>query len=171
MSLNNLINELKNEAQKEIVSLEKESSLRLQEIDQKGEQEVNLLNKEKEEDFSLEKKKTLDNYLKEKEFQAQMDLLELKNKIAEKVIDKTKEKAKSFEVVGKKEIFKKELEKIEKLIDNESFVYLPLGSKNILKDLFQKFDDQKIIEKDILELRTVLLLRERNLFLRLTWKN
>ena len=148
MSLDSLVDQIKKEAEEEITSLEKESSSLLKEIDWEGEKKISRLRKEKEEAFLIEKKKAFEDHCREKEFESEMELLGLKNEIIGKMTQKIKEKVKNFSKEEKAKIFKKELEKVERIIKEDSFVFVPPGKKEELADLF-RLSKEKITEKEI----------------------
>jgi len=148
MSLDNLVNQIKKETEEEIASLEKESSLLLKEIDQEGEKRLNRLRKEKEEAFLTEKKKAFENHCKEKEFESEMELLRLKNEIMERMTKRIKEKVGNFSKEEKARIFRQELEKVERIVKEDAFIFVPPGKKDELADLFH-FPKEKITEKEI----------------------
>jgi len=149
MSLENLLNQIKKEANEEIDSLEKGGSSDLAEIDRQGEEGINLLRDKKEKDLSEEKEKILTNYEKEKDFEMGMEVLTFKKEIMKKAISKIKEIAKDLSVHQKKEIFRKKIEEIKGKIKGDCLVFVPHNRKNEFSDLFKEIGQEKIRKKEL----------------------
>jgi vacuolar-type H+-ATPase subunit E/Vma4 len=149
MSLENILDQIKQEAEQEINLLEKEADLAIKQIDQENQKQIDCLTKENEKKLTLEKEKRINNYLKEKQFQAEMEILKLKNQLVSQAAGKIKQKLKEKPEQEIKEILKKEVDKINKIDKKDCFVWLPVNKKNLYIDLFKEIPNEKIIEKQL----------------------
>ena len=149
MSLENILDQIKQETEQEISLLEKEADLVIKQIDQEKQNQIDCLIKENEKKLVLEKEKRINNYLKEKQFQAEMEILKLKNQLVNQAAEKVKQKLKEKPEQEIKQILKKEINKINKVDKKDCFVWLPINKKNLWLDLFKEIPSEKIVEKQL----------------------
>ncbi len=149
MSLEKLLNKIKEDAEKEKESLKKKSGLEMEKMDKEGEKRIDFLRQEKEKDLAEERKKMLVDYRKEKTFEMNMKLLELRRDLMEESIFKVKEKVSGLPALEKKDLLKKGLKKVEGRIGRDCLVSVPSGKKQELADIFKEFSDKEVMEKDI----------------------
>jgi hypothetical protein len=113
MELEKLLEKIKQETEKEELSLKKEHDLEIEKINQEKQTKLDSLKQVKEKELETEKEKLVFDYRKNRKFQLEMELLEMKREIIKEKADLIKEKAGGLEIAEKRKIFNTKLEQVK----------------------------------------------------------
>ncbi len=148
MKLEKLIRKIEEDAEKEIESLSEKHKLDIVRINEAGEEELEKVKQNEEERLKRERKRVIDDYRKEKEFECKMKLLSLSRELLEDVKEEIKKDASNFPLKKKKEILQKKLQESSVLEQKEDFVvFVPQNKKKEFASIFTGVGSEDIREK------------------------